>query len=375
MGEWIKMPYAYRAAVLPGRAYRVERHEWFRADILVEVPEFGRCAFEPAFALPRHRHVNCRSETFDDDGIILQKNGRLYAPFRVRNRLAGLDQAVAALGEPQVIEKGEEEDGALLHGERLAYPIRLVKEDAREFTPLMVRSIAQHALFEGWSGPVRVVASDRNDREASAAATLADAVALVDGIFYIRCVEPALRVAHRRGRRYALVVETMPWVTGADQFFRLDRHREALAWASRYGVKPEPEDVCPPIKVPDASLLRRSDLLEMGRCALMAWPEFRGQLFAEAHVFAAGEACAEALDRMVSERRALDEARACEILDALEGVLSGSSGIPNGWRLCWVRQILARAKAERDGAARDLFSWQPPSDVLSDEDLAALAGI
>lgn len=370
---YLTVPFSYRAQVFPSSRHRAWRVAWLRGEIMVEVPTLWPDDYEPAFELPEERCVGGMQRRIEGDRrMVLARGGSLYAPLLVKGEVVDLAGAAAAFVEPEVSGEGESEYPAFDYAETLAYPLMQRFVSHRGNGPLRVRSLANHVIFNGWTRP-RTIASDQSNRTFEAAAVLTDAFAIVDDIVYVACPEPAWTIHQVRGRRHRLMAETQPWATGERDHFRLDRHRDALAWARQRRIRLAPSDITSPIDILQPGLLTRSDELELARDAAENWTREAGGGFYVRRYEGDVEKIQRTLASLAGSMAPVDERRLEQVRQALDLTLAD---LPYRYNWPYLARLSDRWNTERAVKAHDLFSWSekhPPE--LAPEDLAALQNL
>lgn len=362
--ELMRVPFAYNAEVLPSDRYRSSQNVQLRGEIFVEVAEIYRGEIDEVVDLPTDRDQGRWRAKAAGGTTILARDGRLYAPMLVRGRQVSVDEARDAIKEREVLGKGERPDSPFSISEGRAYPLSLNKALPLFSSPLDLMFLGNRGRYEGWPRPRQLV-SDLNDRENEAAGLLHDAFLLVSGVLYLRCSEPVWSVRHVEKRTYRLAIETTPWDDDAENFFRLDRQREALAWAQQRRMRIAEGDIDGPINLMRPEILMRCDALEVARRALNCWPHYRDEYLCSGYRNSDG---AEALDAIHMAGPLNDIATASKVMDAWRQ-LGSQLGDPTDLR--FVRSLAARWRGE--GLERDLFAAADAG--LSAADLAALRGL
>ena len=367
--EYLKVPFAYEADILPSRRHKNTRHTRLRSEILVDLPDLGRAEFDEVAELPALQSICGWARNINGDRTLLARNGAFFAPFRVNGKAVGLQGTIDALAEPEVLASGHLKWSPLLFSEMHDYPIVTSPNWRFSPTPLMLKSFGTHCAFEGWPGAT-MVAADLNDRELDAAKHLDGAFALIDGIVYMRRREPVWHVLHVGGRQYQITVETAPWANGAPNFFRLDKKREALAWAASRHFHLLPEDTGAPLTLFRPDKLERFDALQVAAGVLATWPGLRDDHDPAHEALYGRGGDAEVLDTLHDGKFEMDIAQAMLVMDALREVMI-VAGAPPRWST--FRAALARWRAEGPGREADLLTQKDTN--LSDDDLAALVGL
>lgn len=369
MIEYLKVPFGYDADILPSRKHKYTRQARLRSEILVELQHFSRSEFLEVAELPVVQYISGWDVSVEGDRCLLWRGGRLFAPLRVSGVSADLKGAIAALAEPELSDDGPSENSPFSYAEMYDYP--LATDGAWQFwhTPLMAPSFGSHRISQGWPHAT-MVGSDLRDRELDAADRLAGAFAIVDGVVYMQRPEPVWRLRHVGRRFYRLVVETIPWAIDAPNCFRLDKRRDALAWAAHRRIRIIPQDVGEPARIFLPEKLTRCDALEVAAAALAIWPRLRDEVDPDRGALYGRGGDAETLDDLHEAGGKLDHAQARVLMDALQRLMDVANNPPQ-WRT--LRAAQARWRIEGPCREGDLFA--DADSGFSDEDLAALASL
>lgn len=322
--QLLRLPFCYRAAILPSSRHTRADIEFISEYTDVLVPELS--ATDAVIAIEYDGYEAL--EYLDPlPGPIYLWNGRLYRGALPRGsdvplKAAAFEEAVSARFDHFISER----EGRLSPFRSELFPVLSSPwGDCRARNPLDCHDFERRARERRWKPTRKVLESDREARLGSAQSFLSEAVVLIEGHVFVACPEPAWSVDAYGAEAIRVRLDPDLRYGRPTDLFRLDRVGEAMEWARRLGGN----NASPPeVRISEACILCRDDEWALANHLVASCSYLRGPFGEVDEAHEPLERAGMIVQGIRDEKRMPYETEVEDILEALETSLQAA--LPEG---------------------------------------------